>query len=163
MHAHTWEDPKIYKIQIQKQAKQGDWPKETWKKCPTEVLQTTDTTRAWLSLIPSVCLSTSILFLKTYVSLLTISMWNSFLHSWQARTLSLATGLMVWIQCPHCWGLTSISGQELKSASSCYRPRTVQKRSSWPRLSQWCDHSCRARHPGMQSQVGLRKRYYEQS
>ena len=26
-----------------------------------------------------------------------------------------------------------------------------------------CDHSPRARHPGMQSQVGLRKRHYEQS
>ena len=28
---------------------------------------------------------------------------------------------------------------------------------------QWCDHSLRARHPGMQSQVGLRKHHYEQS
>ena len=27
----------------------------------------------------------------------------------------------------------------------------------------WCDHSLRARHPGMQSQVGLRKHHYEQS
>ena len=27
--------------------------------------------------------------------------------------------------------------------------RTVQKRSSQPRLSQWYDHSFRARHPGM--------------
>ena len=26
-----------------------------------------------------------------------------------------------------------------------------------------CDHSPRARHPGMQSQVGLRKHHYEQS
>ena len=24
---------------------------------------------------------------------------------------------------------------------------------------QWCDHSARARHPGVQSQVGLRKHY----
>ena len=29
--------------------------------------------------------------------------------------------------------------------------------------SQWCDHQPRARHPGMQSQVGLRKYHYEQS
>ena len=29
--------------------------------------------------------------------------------------------------------------------------------SSWPRLSWWCDYSPRARHPGMWSQVGLRK------
>ena len=27
----------------------------------------------------------------------------------------------------------------------------------------WCDHSPRARHPGMWSQVGLRNRHYEQS
>ena len=26
----------------------------------------------------------------------------------------------------------------------------------------WCDHSPRARHPGMWSQVGLKKHYYEQ-
>ena len=28
---------------------------------------------------------------------------------------------------------------------------------------QWCDHSPRARHLGMWSQVGLRKHHYEQS
>ena len=33
--------------------------------------------------------------------------------------------------------------------------RTVQKRSSQPRYSWWHGHSPRARHPGMQSQVGL--------
>ena len=30
-------------------------------------------------------------------------------------------------------------------------------------ISQWYDHSSRARHPGMWSQVGLRKHHYEQS
>ena len=30
-------------------------------------------------------------------------------------------------------------------------------------LSWWCDHSPRARHPGMWSQMGLRKHHYEQS
>ena len=39
--------------------------------------------------------------------------------------------------------------------------RTVQKRSSWPRKPQWHDHSPRARHPGMGSQVGLRKHHYK--
>ena len=29
-------------------------------------------------------------------------------------------------------------------------------------ISRWCDHSSRARHPGMWSQVGLRKHHYEQ-
>ena len=41
--------------------------------------------------------------------------------------------------------------------------RTVQKRSSWPTWSRWCDHWPRARHPGMWSQVDLRKHHYEQS
>ena len=41
--------------------------------------------------------------------------------------------------------------------------RTVQKRASWPRKSRWCDHSRRARHPGMWSMVGLRKHHYKQS
>ena len=30
-------------------------------------------------------------------------------------------------------------------------------------VPQWCDHSPWARHPGMQSQLGLRKHHYEQS
>ena len=30
-------------------------------------------------------------------------------------------------------------------------------------IPRWCDHSPRARHPGMQSQLGLRKHHYEQS
>ena len=30
-------------------------------------------------------------------------------------------------------------------------------------VTQWCDHSPRARHPGMWSQVGLRKHHYEVS
>ena len=38
----------------------------------------------------------------------------------------------------------------------------LQKRSSQPRKSWECDHSPRARHPGMWSQVGLRKHHYKQ-
>ena len=34
--------------------------------------------------------------------------------------------------------------------------RSIQKKS-------WCGYSSRTRHPGMQSQVGLRKHHYEQS
>ena len=41
--------------------------------------------------------------------------------------------------------------------------RSVQKRPSQPRWSRWCDHSPRSRHPGMRSQVGLRKHHYEQN
>jgi len=38
---------------------------------------------------------------------------------------------------------------------------TIQKRSSWPR-QRWCNHSPGATHPGMWSQVGLRKHHYKQ-
>ena len=39
----------------------------------------------------------------------------------------------------------------------------LYKKDLWPRWSWWCDHSPRARYPGMQSQVGLRKHHYKQS
>ena len=41
--------------------------------------------------------------------------------------------------------------------------RSVEKRSSSPRQSWWCDHSPRARYPGMWSQVDLRKDHYEKA
>ena len=44
-----------------------------------------------------------------------------------------------------------------------YTEELYKKRSSGHRLSQLCDHSPRARHPGVRSQVGLRKHHYEQS
>ena len=40
---------------------------------------------------------------------------------------------------------------------------TVQKGSPWPGWSWWCDHSPGAGHPGMWSQVGLKKHHYKQS
>ena len=45
------------------------------------------------------------------------------------------------------------------SALASFLPKKIPGLiSSW-----WCDHSPRARHPGMWSQVGLRKHHYEQS
>ena len=41
MHAHTWEDPKIYQIWTVNQANQNDQPKENQKKCPVKVIQIT--------------------------------------------------------------------------------------------------------------------------
>ena len=55
------------------------------------------------------------------------------------------------------------SGINLTEAEDLKKRWQVQKRSSWPRWSWWCDHSPRARHPGMWSQVGLRKHHYKQS
>ena len=40
--------------------------------------------------------------------------------------------------------------------------RTIQKRSQWTDNSR-CDLSPRARHPGVQSQVGLWKHHYEKN
>ena len=39
MRTHTGEDPEIYQIWTQSQAKQDDWPEETWKKCPVKVIR----------------------------------------------------------------------------------------------------------------------------
>ena len=43
------------------------------------------------------------------------------------------------------------NGMDITEAEDVARidRRTVQKRSSRPRKSRWCDHSSRARHPGM--------------
>ena len=37
--------------------------------------------------------------------------------------------------------------------------KMVQKGLNEPEKAQWCDHSPRARHPGVQSQVGFKKHY----
>ena len=37
------------------------------------------------------------------------------------------------------------------------------KKTFMTQITMMCDHSPRARHPGMQSQVGLRKHHYKQS
>ena len=59
-------------------------------------------------------------------------------------------------------GLLAVQGV-LKSLLQHHSSKASIFRSSWPRESWWCDHSPRARHPGMWSQVGLRKHRYEQS
>ena len=41
MSTQTCEDPEIKQIQTQNQAEQGDWLKETWKKCSIKVIETT--------------------------------------------------------------------------------------------------------------------------
>ena len=39
----------------------------------------------------------------------------------------------------------------------------LYKKLFMTQITMMCDHSPRARHPGMQSQVGLRKHHYKQS
>ena len=46
--------------------------------------------------------------------------------------------------------------EDIKKRWQEYR-RTVQKKIFTIQIIRWCDHSPRARHPGMWSQVGLRK------
>ena len=53
--------------------------------------------------------------------------------------------------------------EDIKKRWQEYTEELYKKRISGPRQPQWCDHSPRDRHPGMQSQVGLRKHHYEQS
>ena len=46
--------------------------------------------------------------------------------------------------------------EDIKKRWQEYTEELFKKRASWPRQPRWCDHSPRARHPGMWSQVGLR-------
>ena len=74
-------DPEIYQIQIQSQAKQGDSPKETLKKCPIKVIHAGMTLSLSLSL--SVCthyphVPVFLLTNTVLVSLLSVSLWIHF-------------------------------------------------------------------------------------
>ena len=53
--------------------------------------------------------------------------------------------------------------EDIKKGWQEYKEELYKKDLHDPDKSQWCDHSPRARHPGMGSQVGLRKHHYEQS
>ena len=64
-----------------------------------------------------------------------------------------------YIQVPCSWMEEGINKGQRRWTSSFlsrgFRKATMQSR--------WCDHSPRARYPGMWNQVGLRKHHYEQS
>ena len=53
--------------------------------------------------------------------------------------------------------------EDIRRGGKNKQKNNTKKRSSRPRYSHWCDHQPRARHPEMQSQVGLRKHHTEQS
>ena len=59
-------------------------------------------------------------------------------------------------------GMDLTEAEDIKKRWQEYTEELYKKRSSQPRQPQWCDHSPRARHPGMQSQLGLRKHHYKQ-
>ena len=62
MRTHTREDPEINQIWTQSQAKQGDWPEETQKKCPRINSDSNYHEGATVSLSLHVCLSTRTIF-----------------------------------------------------------------------------------------------------
>ena len=116
--------------------------------------------------------------LATSLSLLTFTHWR---RKWQPTPVFLPgesqgrrslVGSMGSHRVGHNWSdlaaavyLDSWTEQKQKILRSGgkNKQRNCTNGSSWPRWSQWCDHSPRARHPGMWSQVGLRKHHYEQS
>ena len=111
------------------QANQNDWPKETWKKCPRKVIQTTTRVRLSdsVSLSLSMCLHICTLFLLINTCFTTFHLWgSSFLQSWRTRALSLTTSLVVRIWCFHRCDLTSISGQE---SNPCFK--SLQAEATW--------------------------------
>ena len=57
--------------------------------------------------------------------------------------------------------LTEAEG--IKKRWQKYTEVLLKKRSPWPGKPRWCDHSPRARQPGVWRQMGLRKDHYEQS
>ena len=60
-------------------------------------------------------------------------------------------------------GWTGCISLQSKGLSRVFSNTTVQKHQFCTQLSFWCDHSPRARHPGMWSQVGLGKHHYRQN
>ena len=52
--------------------------------------------------------------------------------------------------------------EDIKKRWQEYTEELYQKSLNY-QITQWCAHSPRARHPGVRSQVGLRKHHYEES
>ena len=121
MRTHTGEDPEIYQIRTQNQAKQDDWSKETRKKCPIKVIQTT--TRAWLSLWAHPCVYPHMLY--SFLPNKHIMYFTTFrlyveIHFYATNGPGrchwplVPGGLAARIWCSHCCDPTSISGWEPK-------------------------------------------------
>ena len=140
MCVHTREDPELYQIWIcvvwfVNHINQNNWPKETWKKYPIEVIQTA--VRAWLSdslslfLSPPMGLSIhTVLFspLSKYFTCFTTFFLcgNSLLRSWRPDPLSLTMGLVARIWCFHPWDPASVRSWEPKS-----RSKSLQAEATW--------------------------------
>ena len=60
-------------------------------------------------------------------------------------------------------GMDLTEAEDIKKRWKEYTEELYKKDLYDPDKSRWCDHSPRARLPGMRSQVGLRKHHYKQS
>ena len=60
-------------------------------------------------------------------------------------------------------GMDLTEAEDVKKRWQEYMQELYKKDLHNPDTQRWCDHSPRARHPGMQSQEGLKKHHYEQS
>ena len=87
-------------------------------------------------------------------------MLSRFCCVWLFATLWTVASQGPWDSRQESWsGLPLPSPGDLPDPGIESRSPVLQKISSWLRLSWSCDHSPRARHPGMWSQVGLRKHH----
>ena len=126
MPTHTGEDPEIYQTRTQNKAKQDDWSKETQKKRPIKVIQTTVggdslsepphvSIHTYCTLFPPnghfTCFTTFHLYVEIHFF---IADGPGSCH-W---TL-IPGGLVARIQRSHCHCPTLISGWEPKS---CFKP-----------------------------------------
>ena len=127
MLVHTWEEPEIYQIRTVNQAYQNDWPKETWKKYPIKIIQTTIRMLLSNSLPESDCMSIHtycILFFllrnTLLASLISILVEILFCKAKGPGPLSLTTGLVARMRCRHHCELASISSWEPKPQDQRY-------------------------------------------
>ena len=118
MRMHTGEDPEVYQIRTQNQAKQDNWSKETQKKCPIKVIQTSTRVRLSLWARPYVYPQVLYFFLTTFHLFVEIHFYTAE-GSGPCHWPLVPGGLVARIQRSHCHCPTSVSGWKLKS---CFKP-----------------------------------------
>ena len=134
MHAHTWEDPEIYRIGTLNQATQNDWPKETRKKYSIKVIQSA--VRVQPKDSPSECASVSshtycalfLLINTSLASLLSIFVEILFCIVEGPGPLSLTSGLAARIWYSHHQGSAQSPAANPSLAPSRCRPRPPEIR-----------------------------------
>ena len=128
IHVHTWEDPEIYQMWIHSQVNKNDWPKETWKKCSIEVIQTTAILKHSLSLSLPLCF---ILFFppnKYFTCFTTFCLCeNSSSAKSRSQGLSSTTGLAVrsWYSHPETQPQSLAESQSPASSHCRQRPPKI--------------------------------------